>query len=92
MMDFISAAAPWVLSGIAVAAIMVGMDRKKHAKKMEERVAMGAGLGLFVSVLCYDCNLFEHVVLFAAGPLWGMALAVLLTREEEGKDKEDEDE
>ena len=62
--DFVLAALPWILAGIA----------------LEERMAIGTALGLMAGVALNYCGLWEsHALGLALGPLWGMALATLST-------------
>lgn len=81
MRDFVAAALPWVLGGIAIAIICAGMGREKteeSEKKLERRMAVGMALGLLLGVALNRCGLWEsHALGIAMGPLWGMALAVL---------------
>lgn len=75
--DFVLAALPWVLAGIAVAILCAGMGTRKareHSKALEERMAVGTALGLMAGVALNYCGLWES---HALGPLWGMALATL---------------
>ena len=47
--DFVLAALPWILAGIAVAILCAGMGTRKareHSKALEERMAVGPALGL----------------------------------------------
>lgn len=49
--------------------------------------ATGAALGLLLGVVLNGCGLWEdHLLGFAIGPLWGMALAALFTRDTAPKD------
>ncbi len=79
--DFVLAALPWVLAGIAVAILCAGMGTRKareHSKALEERMAVGTALGLMVGVALNYCGLWEsHALGLTLGPLWGMALATL---------------
>lgn len=81
MKEFIMAALPWVLAGVAVAIICAGMNRKKSdddEKAKEQRIAAGAAAGLIAGVMLNVCGLWEsHALGFVLGPLWGMALATL---------------
>lgn len=81
MRDFILAALPWVLCGIAVAIICAGMGRgktKENEKALEKSMALGMSLGLLFGVALNGTGLWEnHALGFALGPLWGMALATL---------------
>lgn len=75
--DFVLAALPWVLAGIAVAILCAGMDTRKakeNSKALEEHMAVGTALGLMAGVALNYCGLWES---HALGPLWGMALATL---------------
>lgn len=76
--DFVLAALPWVLAGIAVAILCAGMGtrkaREQHSRALEERMAVGTALGLIAGVALNYCGLWES---HALGPLWGMALATL---------------
>lgn len=81
MKEFVMAALPWVLAGVAVAIICAGMNRKQSdddEKAKEQRIAVGAAVGLIAGMLLNVCGLWEsHALGFALGPLWGMALATL---------------
>ncbi len=75
--DFVLAALPWVLAGIAVAILCAGMGTRKakeNSKALEEHMAVGTALGLMAGVALNYCGLWES---HALGPLWGMALATL---------------
>lgn len=74
--DFLLAALPWVLAGVAVAILCAGSSRKRE--KDDERIAAGMSLGLLLGLALNGCGLWEsHAVGLALGPLWGMALATL---------------
>lgn len=90
MKDFILAALPWVLCGIAVAIICAKMGHRKtkeEEKALETRMALGMALGLLFGVALNSVGLWENYGLgLALGPLWGMALATLFqSREDSGK-------
>lgn len=88
--DFVLAALPWILAGIAVAILCAGMGTRKakeNSKALEERMAVGTALGLMAGVALNYCGLWEsHALGLALGPLWGMALATLST----GKSNDDD--
>lgn len=79
--DFVLAALPWILAGIAVAILCAGMGTrraKENSKALEERMAIGTSLSLLAGVALNYCGLWEsHALGLALGPLWGMALATL---------------
>lgn len=81
MKEFVLAALPWVLAGLAVAIICAGMNKKKAGqaeKDTEHHIALGASLGLLWGVALNNCGLWDNQALgLAIGPLWGMALATL---------------
>ena len=91
--DFVLAALPWILAGIAVAILCAGMGTRKareNSKALEERMAVGTALGLMAGVALNYCGLWEsHALGLALGPLWGMALATL-SLEKSGEDHNDE--
>ncbi len=76
MRDFLLAALPWVLAGVAAAILCAGNSRKRE--KDDERIAIGMCLGLLLGMALNGCDLWEnHAIGLALGPLWGMALANL---------------
>lgn len=79
MKDFVSAALPFVLTGIALAILAANHSAKDRQKeKKGARMAMGAGFGLLMGSLLNSCGLWEnHALGLVFGPLWGMALASL---------------
>ena len=81
MKEFVLAAIPLVLSGLAVAIICAGLGKEKSEKKEKEtqqHIALGLSLGLLLGVSLNGCGLWEnHALGLAFGPLWGMALATL---------------
>ena len=85
MKEFIFAALPLVLMGLALAILAVNyvMEKQKD-EKWETRIAMGAGLGLILGVTLNSCGLWEnHLLGVALGPMWGMAIASLISRKKE---------
>ena len=72
------AALPWVLAGLAVAILCTKGSRRKSSAT-EQRIALGMSLGLLLGLAMNGCGLWEsHAIGLALGPLWGMALAMLL--------------
>lgn len=81
MKEFIVAALPWVLCGLAVAVLCARLGGQCASKsgKPDQSMAIGAALGLLLGVALNGCGLWEnHALGLAMGPLWGMALASLL--------------
>ncbi len=82
MKEFVLAALPWILVGLAVAIICVGLNEKDaetNEKERQQHIALGLSLGLLWGVALNHCGLWEnHALGLALGPLWGMALAVVL--------------
>ena len=91
MKDFVLAALPWVLAGLAVAIICAGMGTRKSEKKekeTEQHIAIGLSLGLLFGVALNGCGLWDnHAIGFALGPLWGMALATLFDNRNKNDDE-----
>lgn len=89
MKAFIIAALPWVLCGIAVAIICARLGTKKeNDKKTDQKLALGMALGLILGVCLNNCGLWgNHAIGLTAGPLWGMAVAILF----DSKEKADAD-
>ena len=87
MKDFILAALPRVLCGIAVAIICVQSAHRKENKNADRHIAMGLAIGLMLGPAINSIGLWEnHGIGIALGPLWGMALASMF----KGKDKYNE--
>lgn len=85
MKEFVCAALPWVLAGIAVALLCAASGGREDGadKACDERIAVGAALGLLLGVTLNGCGLWEnHALGIAIGPLWGMAIAAMC-----GKDR-----
>ncbi|MGN0981972.1 MAG: hypothetical protein ACI4O0_03675 [Candidatus Limivicinus sp.] len=89
MKDFIFAALPWVLCGLAVAILCARLGRQdgSKSKKLDQTMATGAALGLLLGVTLNGCGLWEnHALGLSLGPLWGMALASLLPDRNQSND------
>ena len=89
MKEFILAALPWVLCGIAVAIICANLagNNQKTQKKFDRRMALGLSLGLMFGPALNAAGLWSnHGLGLALGPLWGMALALLLPDQKGGTD------
>ena len=85
MKDFLLAALPWGLCGLAVAIVCAKLGKRKEDpdKKLDQQIALGMALGLMLSPALNSIGLWEsHAVGIALGPLWGMALACLLYKED----------
>lgn len=90
MKDFITAAMPWVLCGIAVAILCarLGGRKEQQSEKLDNSLAIGLALGLMFSPALNSMGLWEnHGIGFALGPLWGMALASLNQRRDDSHEK-----
>ena len=81
MKDFVRAALPFVLAGLAVIILCVGNQKKpetEDAKTQENRLAFGMLLGLALGAALDGCGVFESPMIgLTLGPLWGMALSTL---------------
>lgn len=87
MKEFIFAALPWVLTGLALAILAADHAAKKPTdEKRDTNIAFGAGVGLLLGVTLNSCGLWEnHLLGLTFGPLWGMAVASLISRKEKEK-------
>lgn len=87
MKEFILAALPLVLVGLALAVLAANhITEKQKDEKRGPRIATGAGLGLILGVALNGCGLWEsHLLGVVLGPLWGMAIASLISRKEKEK-------
>ena len=79
MKDFLSAAIPFVLIGIALAILAVSCSgQRKNRGNQGAHMATGAGLGLLLGVMLNGCGLWEnHILGLILGVLWGMTLGSL---------------
>ncbi|MGN1031648.1 MAG: hypothetical protein ACI4PQ_08605 [Butyricicoccaceae bacterium] len=82
MKEFITAAFPWLMIGLALAVIAAAFaeeKRKGTEKRFGQRVIAGAGLGVIFGVVLNICGFWESEAFgLAIGPLWGMAVAALI--------------
>lgn len=68
MKDFVLAALPWVLAGLAVAILCTKGSRRKSSAT-EQRIALGMSLGLLLGLALNGCGLWEsHAIGLALGP------------------------
>ncbi len=86
MKEFVVAAIPWVLCGIAVAILCARLGGKKD-QKPDNSLAIGMAFGLLFSPVLNSMGLWEnHGIGFALCPLWGMALASLGRKRDDGNE------
>ncbi len=53
-------------------------EGRRGQRPYDERIAVGAALGLLFGVMLNGCGLWEdHALGIAIGPLWGMAIAAM---------------
>lgn len=94
MMDFVRAALPFVLAGIAVIILCVGNKKKpetEDAKTQENRLAFGMLLGLALGAGLDGCGVFASPMIgLTLGPLWGMALCVLFAKPKDTHESENQ--
>lgn len=86
MVEFVKAALTLVLTGLAIAIVCAGCAGKKRSKREEDelqrRITIGMLLGLGFGAMLNNANLWDsHILGLALGPLWGMAIAVLIDEE-----------
>ncbi|MGM9670717.1 MAG: hypothetical protein ACI3XD_03995 [Oscillospiraceae bacterium] len=88
MKEFMTAAFPWLLMGLALAVIAAAFAeawKNENKKKFGQRLAAGAGLGVVAGAVLYACGFLESsAVCFAIGPLLGMAAETLFRNERGG--------
>lgn len=89
MKEFMAAAFPWLLTGLALAVIAAAFAKaqiKETEKNLARRTAAGACLGLLFGVALGSSGFRgSHAFCVAAGPLWGMAVASLISSNKKAK-------
>lgn len=82
MNEFVTAALPLVLLGLALAIIAAGFARKESPESAERRrghMGLGAGIGLMLGVVLGLFGLWQSLGMsFGLCTLWGMALGSLV--------------
>ena len=83
MNEFVRAALPLVLLGLALAMIAAGFARKESPETAERRrrhMGLGAGVGLMLGVVLSLFGLWQSLGLsIGLCTLWGMALGSLVS-------------
>lgn len=85
MREFITAALPWVMIGLALAVTAVGYAREKNAdKKVQNRFQLICmALGLICGAALSSAGLFEdHALGISLGTLWGLAIGTMIDPKE----------
>ena len=85
MKDFILAALPWVVCGIAVAIICtkLGSSTEGTEKKTDQKIALGMAMGLMLSPVINSIGLWKNYGIgIALSCLVGMAIAMLCETKE----------
>lgn len=94
MMDFVRAALPFVLAGVAVIILCAGNKKKpetEDTKAQETRLALGMLLGLALGAGLDGCSVFESPMIgLTLGPLWGMALCAVFTKPKDAGDSKNQ--
>ena len=87
MKEFVFAALPWVLMGLALAVLAAShITKKQKNEKRGTYIALGAGLGLLLGAVLNSCGLWADQALgYAMGPLLGMAAASLIPEKDQDK-------
>lgn len=87
MRDFITAALPWVMMGLAVAVIAVNFAREKKTdrKKQNQAQLTGLLLGMALGAALDAAGLFDSPALgMSLGALWGLALGTAMEPKDKG--------
>ena len=77
MKDFITAALPWVMMGLALAVLAASYarEKKEDQKKRNELQLGGMALGMLLGVALGTAGLLEnHALGFSLGALWGLVI------------------
>ena len=81
MKNFITAALPWVMMGLALAVLAVSYarEKKEDQKKRNELQLGGMALGMLLGVALGTTGLLEsHALGISLGALWGLAIGTAL--------------
>ena len=81
MKDFITAALPWVMMGLALAVLAASYarEKKEDQKKRNELQLGGMALGMLLGVALGTTGLLEnHALGISLGALWGLAIGTAL--------------
>ena len=81
MKDFITAALPWVMMGLALAVLVASYarEKKEDQKKRNELQLGGMALGMLLGVALGTTGLLESYALgISLGALWGLAIGTAL--------------
>ncbi len=77
MKDFITAALPWVMMGLALAVLAASYarEKKEDQKKRNELQLGGMALGMLLGVALGITGLLEnHALGISLGALWGLVI------------------
>lgn len=86
MKDFIFAALPWILVGVAIAITAVGYakEQKKERKEQKRLQLVFMSLGLILGVAINGMNLIscDHSLVLSICTLWGLAIGTFMDAKE----------
>lgn len=86
MKEFLNAALPWILVGVAIAITTVGYskEQKKERKEQKRLQLLFMSLGLILGVAINSINLFscDHSLVLSICTLWGLAIGTFMDAKE----------
>lgn len=86
MKDFIFAAMPWILVGVAIAITAVGYAKEQKKERKEQKrlqlIFMSLGLILGVAINGMDLISCDHSLVLSICTLWGLAIGTFMDAKE----------
>ena len=86
MKEFLNAALPWILVGVAIAITTVGYVKEQERERKElKRLQLGSmslGLILGVTINSMDLISWDHSLVLSICTLWGLAIGTIMDAKE----------
>lgn len=86
MKEFLNAALPWILVGVAIAITTVGYAKEQKKERKEQKrlqlLFMSLGLILGVTINSMDMLPCDHSLVLSICTLWGLAIGTFVEAKE----------
>lgn len=92
MKEFMNAALPWILVGVAIAITTAGYVKEQKKERKEQKrlqlIFMSLGLILGVTINSMDLISWDHSLVFCICTLWGLAIGTFMNAKSSGEKRE----